>query len=258
MNKLKEKVALITGSRQGLGYAIAKSFLDEGAKVIINGRNQKEIDVVAGQLRKEGLDNVIGIEADVRNQIECFSMVEKIINKWGRVDILVNNATDSIVLNSEDVSSADWDKTIHTNLSGSFYCSQAVAKLSMLKNKSGSIIMISSVLGLGGSRQRAAYCAAKHGVIGLAEALAVEWALSNIRVNTICPSNIMTPLEMEDALTGRCGYTTEDIEHRTPMGRYSTPEEQARACVWLASDDSSFTTGSIIKTDGGWSAYMGW
>jgi len=258
MNKLKEKVALITGSRQGLGYAIAKAFLNEGAMVVINGRNQKEVDVAVGQLVREGFENVMGIEADVRNQSECFFMVEKIINKWGRVDILVNNATDSIVLNSEDVLPVDWDKTIHTNLSGSFYCSQAVAKLSMLGNKAGSIIMISSILGLGGSRQRAAYCAAKHGVIGLAEALAVEWASSNIRVNTICPSNIMTPLEMEDALTGRCGYTIKDIENRTPLGRYSTPEEQAMACVWLASNDSSFTTGSVIKTDGGWSAYMGW
>lgn len=258
MNKLKEKVALITGSRQGLGYAVAKAFLSEGARVVINGRNQKEVDVAVDQLVREGFKDVIGIEADVRNQSECFSMVEKIIDKWGRVDILVNNATDSIVLNSEDVLPADWDKVIHTNLSGSFYCSQAVAKLSMLGNKAGSIIMISSILGLGGSRQRAAYCAAKHGMIGLSEALAVEWAPSNIRVNTICPSNIMTPLEMEDALTGRCGYTIEDIENRTPLGRYSTPEEQAMACVWLASDDSSFTTGSVIKTDGGWSAYMGW
>ena len=80
--------------------------------------------------------------------------------------------------------------------------------------------MVSSVLGLGGSRQRAAYCAAKHGVIGLAEALAVEWAQYNIRVNTICPSNIMTPLELEDAATGRCGYSVSDIERRTPLGRY--------------------------------------
>jgi NAD(P)-dependent dehydrogenase (short-subunit alcohol dehydrogenase family) len=258
MKKLKNKVALITGSRQGLGYAIAQEFLKEGAKVVINGRSQKEIEPVIEDLKKKGIEDVMGIEADIRNQEACFKMVKKIVDEWGGVDVLVNNATDAIVMNSEDVKPEDWDRTIHTNLSGSFYCSQAVAKLSMLKNKSGSIIMISSVLGLGGSRQRASYCAAKHGVIGLAEALAVEWASSNIRVNTLCPSNIMTPLEMEDAETGRCGYSMSDIENRTPLGRYSTPEEQARACTWLASEDSSFTTGSVIKTDGGWSAYMGW
>lgn len=257
MSKLKNKVAIITGSRQGLGQAIARAFLEEGAKVVINGRKQQEIDKTIHQLKGEGMKNVIGIEADIRDQAACFSMVKKVIDKWGKVDILVNNATDSIVMNSEDVASADWDRIIHTNLSGSFYCSQAVAKLSMLKHKTGSIIMISSVLGLGASKQRAAYCAAKHGIVGLAEALAVEWASSNIRVNTICPSNIMTPLELEDAATGRCGYSISDIERRTPMGRYSTQEEQAKACVWLASEDSSFTTGSILKTDGGWSAYMG-
>jgi NAD(P)-dependent dehydrogenase (short-subunit alcohol dehydrogenase family) len=258
MAKLKDKVALITGSRQGLGYSIARAFLEEGAKVVINGRSQKTIDETVEALKKEGIENVIGIEADVTDQKACFDMVKKVIEKWGKVDILVNNATDAIVMNSEDVASEDWNRTINTNMSGSFYCSQAVAKLSMIENKSGSIIMISSVLGLGGSRQRASYCAAKHGVIGLAEALAVEWASHNIRVNTICPSNIMTPLELEDALTGRCGYSMADIENRTPLGRYSTPEEQAKACVWLASEDSSFTTGSVIKTDGGWSAYMGW
>lgn len=258
MGKLKNKIAIITGSRQGLGYAIALEFLKEGAKVVINGREQKKIDEAVADIKEQGLDNVVGIEADVRNRKECFGMVEKVVSMWGRVDILVNNATDAIVMNSEDVNPEDWERTIHTNLSGSFYCSQAVAKLSMLENKSGSIIMISSVLGLGGSRQRASYCAAKHGMIGLAEALAVEWASKNIRVNTLCPSNVMTPLEMEDAKTGRCGYSISDIENRTPLGRYSTPEEQARACAWLASEDSSFTTGSILKTDGGWSAYMGW
>jgi NAD(P)-dependent dehydrogenase (short-subunit alcohol dehydrogenase family) len=259
MSKLKNKVALITGSHQGLGYAIAKSFLEEGARVVINGRNNEAIEKTVKLLKEDwGDDVVIGFQADIRDQKACFYMVEQIINKWGFVEILVNNATDAIVMNSEDVSSEDWDKTINTNMSGSFYCSQAVAKLSMIKRKTGSIIMVSSVLGLGGSRQRAAYCAAKHGVIGLAEALAVEWAQYNIRVNTICPSNIMTPLELEDAATGRCGYSVSDIERRTPLGRYSTPEEQAKACVWLASEDSSFTTGSILKTDGGWSAYMGW
>jgi len=258
MPKLQDKVALITGSRQGLGYAIAREFIHEGAKVVINGRSQEALDEVVRILKAEGAKDVMGIQADVKDREACFRMVERIVDRWGAVDILVNNATDAIVMNSEEVLPEDWRRTIDTNMSGSFFCSQAVAKLSMIGRKRGSIIMISSVLGLGGSRQRAAYCAAKHGVIGLAEALAVEWAAYNIRVNTICPSNIMTPLELEDAQTGRCGYSMSDIEHRTPLGRYSTPEEQAKACVWLASDDSSFTTGSVLKTDGGWSAYMGW
>lgn len=256
MNLLRERVALITGARQGLGNSIAKEFVREGARVAINGRNQNAINTSIEKMKKKGFKNIMGVEADINNREACFKMVEKIINKWGHIDILVNNATDSVIKNSEDLPAEDWNRILGTNLSGSFFCSQAVAKLSMLK-KGGSIIMISSVLGLGGSKNRAAYCAAKHGMIGLTKALAVEWAKYNIRVNVLCPSNIMTPLEKKDAETGRCGYTIQDIEKRTPLGRYSTLKEQARACVWLASDESSFTTGSILLTDGGWTAYMG-
>lgn len=257
MNILKGKVAIITGGRQGLGNAIARAFISEGAKVAINGRDQKSLEDSIVQMKKDGFKNTIGIEADITDRDACFQMVKTVLNKWGHIDILVNNATDSVLFNSEDLSPEDWNRVLATNLSGSFFCSQAVAKQSMIKRKQGSIIMISSVLGLGGSKQRAAYCTAKHGIIGLTEALAVEWAKYNIRVNAICPSNIMTPLEKEDAKTGRCGYTIKDIEKRTPLGRYSTPEEQAKACVWLASNESSFTTGSVLKTDGGWSIYMG-
>lgn len=257
MDLLKGKVALITGSRQGLGRTVAELFLGEGAHVAINGRNKVEVEAAVSDLKSQGYANVMAAPGNVARQLECFAMCRSVIKEWGKIDVLVNNATDSALSASEDLDCEDWERVLGVNLSGSFYCSQAAAKLSMIEQRSGSIIMISSILGLGGSKQRAAYCSAKHGMIGLSKALAVEWGVFNIRVNALCPSNIMTPLEKEDAETGRCGYTIQDIERRTPLGRYSTPLEQAKACLWLASQDSSFTTGSVINTDGGWSAYMG-
>lgn len=256
--KLKDQVAVITGSRQGLGFAIASIFLEEGAKVVINGRNANKVKLAVNDLQKKGYTKVIGIAADIRDYKQAFKLMKKVISIWGRIDILVNNATDSAISPSEDLDPKDWNDTLSVNLTGSFYCSQAVAKLSMIPNKRGNIINVISMLGLRGLPDRAAYCAAKHGLIGLTQALAVEWGELNIRVNAICPSYIMTPMEKYDLKSGRYGYTLEDITKRMPLRRVSTPEEIAKSFVWLASDDSSFTTGSVIKTDGGWTAYGGW
>lgn len=256
--KLKDKVCIITGSRQGLGYDIAKEFLKNGAKVVLNGRRQELIDRAVSELDREFPKRVIGIQADVTKKGDCNKLADKTIEYWGRIDVLVNNATESAIGPSIEISEDDWRKTIDTNVTGSFYCAQAVAAKSMLPQKSGNIIMVTSMLGIRGLQERAAYCAAKHAVIGLTKALAVEWGKSNIRVNALCPSYVMTPLEQEDVITGRCGYTLEDIESRMPLGRYSEPVEQAKACVFLASEDSSFMTGTTLINDGGWTIYGGW
>lgn len=257
--KLKNKVCIITGSRQGLGYDIAIEFLKNGARVVLNGRDQEKlIDSVKNLTKLYGEENVIGIQADITKKQDCVNLADKTIGKWGRIDVLVNNATESAIGPSVEITEEGWHKTIDTNVTGSFYCAQAVAEKSMIPNRSGNIIMITSMLGIRGLQERAAYCAAKHGVIGLTKALAVEWGKLNIRVNALCPSYIMTPLEREDVMTGRCGYTLADIESRMPLGRYSEPAEQAKACVFLASSDSSFVTGTTFINDGGWTVYGGW
>lgn len=254
--RLHNKVAVITGSRQGLGFEIAKRFLEEGSAVVLNGRNQNLIDESVSTLHRSGYKKVVGIEADISKRANTFRLLEMAVKRFGKVDILVNNAVDSEFGDSEKISEERWLDVINVNLSGAFYCSQAAMELSM-KNHGGSIINITSMLGVRGLDKRAAYCASKHGLVGLTRALAVEWGQFNIRVNALCPSYILTPLEIADSKSGHLGYSMDDVIKKMPLKRYSEPEEQANACLWLASDESSFTTGSVLMSDGGWTAYGG-
>lgn len=242
----------------GIGEAVAAVYLKEGAKVVINSRDQGRADATANKFRLQGYNQVLAVAGDVSDRDACFNLVRRTLERWGNVDILVNNAGASAIANSEDLSQEKWQRTVDVNLSGCFYCSQAAAKLAMIPQRSGNIIMVSSILGNVGLHRRAAYCATKHALIGLTKVLAVEWAKYNIRVNALCPGYIMTPMETTDAEAGINDYTQEDIQRRTPIGRYGTAAEQALVCLWLASDDSSYTTGSIQVSDGGWLAYGGW
>lgn len=256
--KLQDKVAIITGSSEGIGLAIATTFLEEGAKVVINSRSQEKADAIAAQFRQRGYTDVLAAAGDVADRDACFHLVQQTLAHWGRVDILVNNAGISAIGNAEDLSVEEWQRTLDVNLSGSFYCSQAAAKLAMIPQKSGTIVMLSSILGHIAFPRRAVYVATKHGVIGLTKALAVEWAQYGIRVNALCPAFILTPMEERDIANPHVDYRQEDIKQRTPLGRYGTPEEQAQACLWLASEASSYTTGAALLSDGGWVAYGGW
>lgn len=255
--KLKDQVAIVTGSSYGIGEAVAREFLRNGAKVVINSRDQGRADETAQRLKAEGFEHVLPVAADVADRRQVFQMVEKVIQTWGQVDILVNNAGISAIGDSETLPEDKWNRTIAVNLNGPFWCAQAVAP-HMIARRKGNIINVSSILGNVGLHRRAAYVTTKHGLIGLTKVLAVEWAKYNIRVNALCPGYIWTPMETNDAALGISDYTPEDIKRRTPMGRYGTAEEQAKACLWLASDDSSYTTGAVILSDGGWVAYGGW
>lgn len=256
--KLHDKVAIVTGSTEGIGHAIASAFVQEGAKVALNSHSREVTDAVVQQFRQQGHAEVLAAPGDVADRDACFRLVQQTLERWGRVDILVNNAGISTIGSSEDLSVEQWQRSLDVNLSGSFYCAQAVAKLAMIPQQSGTIIMLSSIFGHTGLHRRAAYCATKHGVIGLTRALAVEWAHHGIRVNALCPGYIMTPMEERDSVNSLSDYTQEEITQRTPLGRYGTPQEQAKACVWLASDESTYTTGAALLSDGGWLAYGGW
>jgi 3-oxoacyl-[acyl-carrier protein] reductase len=174
---------------------------------------------------------------------------------YGGVDILVNNAGTSMVAPSLELRAEDWERTLRIDLSGPFYMSQLAAR-SMIERGGGSIVNISSILGLGGLPKRAAYCASKHGLLGLTKVLATEWATYGIRVNSVSPGYIQTDMDTHDSSVG--DYTESDIMGRTPLARYGTSEEVAKVTLFLASKDSAYVTGESLAVDGGWTAYAGW
>ena len=252
--KLTERVAIVTGSSTGIGEAIAWSYAREGARLVLHSRVLERADRVAGALAAKGHD-AVAVAGDVRESATAARLVDAATSRWGRLDILVNNAGTSMIAPSETLPEEGWRLTIDTNLSGAFFCAQAAARV-MIPNRRGVILNISSILGQVGLPRRAAYCASKHGLMGLTKVLAAEWARHRIRVVSVDPAYIKTPMDVHDQATG--DYTDADIERRTPAGRFGTVEDVARAAVFAASDDADYITGSCITVDGGWVAYGGW
>jgi 3-oxoacyl-[acyl-carrier protein] reductase len=255
-SRLDRRVAIVTGSTKGIGYEVARAFLAEGARVIINSRKPAEVDATVARLGKEAEpDRVRGVPGDVASYAECERIVAGSVRHFGGVDVLVNNAGISMVAPSLELSPADWERTLGTDLSGPFYLSQHSAR-SMIARGGGSVINVSSILGLGGLPKRAAYCASKHGLIGLTQVLAAEWAHYGIRVNSIAPGYIRTDMDSHDSVAG--DYEEADIVGRTPLARYGTSEEVASVAVFLASAESAYVTGANITVDGGWTTFAGW
>jgi NAD(P)-dependent dehydrogenase (short-subunit alcohol dehydrogenase family) len=238
LDRLKGKVALITGAAQGIGLSVAQVFAREGATVIA-------VDV------KPGSDSQ-GFEAhhlDVASQADWSRVVESVIAKHGRIDVLVNNA--GIVGCYETLDGTDlesWNRVLNVNLTGSFLGIHAVLP-SMRSMRQGSIINFSSMWGIVGVAGAAAYAAAKGGVRNMTKNAAVTYAPENIRVNSVHPGLIRTPL-----VTSQSDDMNAEIIAKTPMGRMGTPEEVANVCLFLASDESSFMTGSELVIDGGYLA----
>jgi NAD(P)-dependent dehydrogenase (short-subunit alcohol dehydrogenase family) len=252
--RLRDRVAVITGSSMGIGEAIAWAYAREGARIIVNSRSQERGERVVRALRDDGHD-AIAVSGDVREKSVADGLAAAARQRWNRLDILVNNAGTSMIGPSEALPEEGWRLTIDTNLTGAFFCAQAAARV-MIAQRGGVILNISSILGEVGLPKRAAYCASKHGLIGLTKVLAAEWARHGIRVVSLDPAYIKTPMDERDQGSG--DYTNADIERRTPVGRFGTPEEIARVAVFLASDDASYITGSCVTVDGGWVAYGGW
>jgi len=256
MKILENKSAIITGSTKGIGLEIAKLFLEEGANVVINSRNQNDVSRIVEELsKKHGNNRVVGLAADVSDYSSCEKLINKCIEAFGKIDILINNAGVSLIKPSIEIRPEEWDQVIRINLYGPFFLSQLAAK-HMIKNGGGSIVNIASIYGLGGLPKRAAYCSSKHALIGLTKVLATEWAHYGIRVNCVSPGYIWTEMEVKDVSLG--DYTSEDIKQRTPMGRYGTSREVAEVVLFLCSDKASYITGANITVDGGWSAFIAW
>lgn len=248
--ELSNQKAIVTGGGQGLGRAMAIALAEAGADVAIADINAHTAKQAAAEIEKLGRKSLV-VKMDVAKSDEIDQVVERAIKEFGRIDILVNNAGINRRIPAEQMSETDWRKVIDVNLTGVFLCSQAVGR-QMIKQKSGRIINIASVSGMLLNRgvTQVAYYAAKAGVIMLTKALAMEWAKYNIRVNSISPGWMRTPLVESEFITDKKRY--QEIIEDTPMRRFGEPKELGPAVVYLVSEASSFVTGENLVIDGGY------
>jgi len=249
---LKGKVAIVTGARRGMGKSHALALAKAGAKVVVSDISQEECEIVVEGIKK-GKGEAMAIKCDVSKKVEVDEMIRKTIDEFGKLDILVNNAGICQFKPFLDLTEDDWDRTININLKGYFLCAQAAAK-EMVKQKSGVIVNIASIamgqVGVG-FPTLAHYCASKGGIIGMTETMALELAPYGIRVNAISPGAIETP--MIDPLKSD-PKTMEGTLSQIPLHRTGKPEEVSNLVLFLASDNSSYMTGSTVVIDGGWLA----
>jgi NAD(P)-dependent dehydrogenase (short-subunit alcohol dehydrogenase family) len=248
--RLKDKVALITGSTSGIGEATAVLFAKEGASVTITGRNEQRGHNVAEKIVNAG-GRAIFIRSDVRRAEECRRAVDETLGAFGGLDILFNNAGVFYPHTTLDCTEEEWDMQMDINLKGTFLMSKAVLP-HMIEQRRGVIINNRSGWGIAGGDAAVAYCASKGGVVLLTKAMAIDHGRQGIRVNCICPGDVDTPMLPEDARMR--GLKWEDYLAgcaNRPLGRIGTTDEIAKAVLFLASDDSSFMTGAAMVVDGG-------
>ena len=252
MADLKGKVAIITGARRGMGRTHALVLAKAGAKVVVADISLEDCQKVVEEIEKNG-GEAIAVKCDVSKKEEVEEMVKETVEKFGKVDILVNNAGICQFKPFLELNEEEWDRTLDINLKGYFLCAQAVAK-EMTKQKSGVIVNIASVAmgqqGIG-MPNIVHYCASKGGIVGMTEALAVELASYNIRVNAISPGMIETP--MIDPIKAD-PKVKKAMLTRVPLRRVGNPEEVSNLVLFLVSDASSYITGSTVVIDGGWLA----
>ncbi len=241
------RVAVVTGSAQGIGRRAAELFAEQGHALALLDLRPSPVPpgadalVLSGDLSDDGV-----VQAHSR----------AILERWGRVDVLVNNAGISFIAPAETVTGADFRRVLDVNLTAPFLLCRELGR-PMLERGEGSIVNVASVAGLLGIADRAAYNASKHGLIGLTRTLAAEWGGRGVRVNAVCPGWVKTEMDALDMGSG--AYTDFDIEARVPMGRFASPDDVARAIVYLADPGlSPFVNGVTLSVDGGWAADGSW
>ena len=242
--RLKDKVAVITGSAQGIGYATAEVFAAEGAKVVIVDVNAELAQKSAAALAA-GKDTAFGMACDVTKYDQCEAVVKAVVEKWGKIDILVNNAgitKDNLMMR---MSEADWDLVLAVNLKGAFNFTKAVVR-PMMKAHYGRIVSIASIVGEEGNAGQANYAASKGGLIAMTKSVAREFASRNITANAVAPGFIRT--RMTDAIPEDAKKKLFD---KILLGRMGEPSEVARAILFLSSDESSYITGHVLNVNGG-------
>lgn len=242
MFDLSGKVAVITGGGAGIGNEIAKAYLEKGVKLALLDR----ADNITQIAKNLGNDKTIGIQVDVTNKDHINKAIKTIIDHYGCIDILVNCAGVALLDAAENISEEMWDTTLNINLKGTFLVCQAVGNV-MLKQKHGSIINLASQAGVVALPNHIAYCASKAGVIGLTQVLSLEWGPSNINVNSISPTVVLTELGKK-AWAGKVG---DEFKAKIPSRRFAEPEQIAAAAVYLASNEASIINGANLVIDGG-------
>ncbi len=248
------KVAVVTGGGTGIGRAIAQAFGKEGAKVGVVGRRREKLDETVRVVRDAG-GEAISLVCDVAKAQEAQKAIAGTEKEFGHVNVLVNNAGVLSVSTIESISEAEWDHVMATNLKGPFLMCRA-ALPAMRRAGGGSIVNIGSILGLVAMKDRAAYCASKGGVTMLTKAMAIDHAHERIRVNCICPSIVETELVRDLFSANEAGQRAREARLATlPLARFGKPMDITELAVFLASDESSWMTGTAIPLDGGLSAY---
>jgi len=254
--KLSNRVALVTGSSRGIGRATALAFAREGADVVVNYHSRSDkAEEVASQIRQIGR-KAIAIKADVADRDAVDSMVKTAIAEFGKIDILMNNAGAIRRAEFLDTSPEDWDIQIRTNLSGTFNCTQAVAKY-MVKRRYGKIINISSIMGLGLNITRlVGYAVSKAAIINLTKMVALELGKWGINVNCIAPGVILTEFTYESRTEEEVQAHIKRQKENSVLGLIGKPEDIANTAVFLASDESAYITGQVIVVDGGNTSFL--
>jgi NAD(P)-dependent dehydrogenase (short-subunit alcohol dehydrogenase family) len=248
--RFEGKVAIITGGTSGIGSATAVKFAREGAKVTITGRNEERGNDMVAKIAEAGSEGLF-VRADVRFADDCKRVVDETLDRFGKIDVLFNNAGVFHPKTIPECTEEEWDETIDSSLKGAFLMSK-YALPSMIEQKSGSIIHCSSGWGVLGGDKAASYCAAKGGLIVMAKAMAIDHGPDGIRVNCVCPGDTHTPMLHDDA--DKRGMSWEDYASgaaNRPLRRMGTADEIADGVLFLASDQASFITGDALVIDGG-------
>jgi NAD(P)-dependent dehydrogenase (short-subunit alcohol dehydrogenase family) len=244
---MTQKVAFISGAAQGIGKRTAEVLAERGFALVLNDLRPTNLELGVPTLEATG---------DISDESTVKHFVTQTLEKFGRIDVLVNNAGISCITPAEETSLEQWQQVMNVNLTAPFLLSKEFGRI-MLQQGAGSIVNIASVAGLLGISDRSAYNTSKHGLIGLTRTLAAEWGGRGVRVNAVCPGWVLT--EMDHADTGVGTYTHTDITNRVPMGRYAMPDDIAKAVAFLAdSSQSGFINGTNLSVDGGWANDGSW
>jgi NAD(P)-dependent dehydrogenase (short-subunit alcohol dehydrogenase family) len=246
--RLSGKVAIVTGAGSGIGRGVAEAFSREGARVAVIDQSLEAGEETVRMLRDDGREACF-LHCDVTQESQVFEAVSKAFGAWGRIDVLYNNAGYAVRNTVEHEQEAEWDRCLSVNVKSAFLCSKQV--IPMMRSYGGSIIHTSSVTGLTGVRNRAAYSAAKGALVSLTRNMAMDYAEAGIRVNCICPGFVVTPM-LEPLF--RDPDRAERLRSMHPLGRFGRVEDIAHAAVFLASDESAWMTGQCLTIDGGFSA----